>query len=198
MQPKRSNSPLALFKRTLPASGVIGAACLINATGSKLFCKTALQPFTVKLDSGERFEFEEGFSYEMAGDDFFKSIELVNSGDTALAVELYVGNARVFRAAPLFTRDAATSIEGGAFSMANNDIIGLTGGQSRGRHRKQIVIYNAHATLALQICETSAGGDIIGIIPSKTNYTIFTSGTVYLYNQSGSTITGNFLSTYYD
>jgi hypothetical protein len=200
MQPQRLNSPLTLFKRTLTASSVVDGNSLINATGSKLFCKTAVQPFKVRLDNGESFDFEEGFSYEMAPGDYFKGLELVNPNPTALNVELYVGNARIFRAAPLFTRDAPTVTTGGNYTItaAGNRYLDpvYTG---TGRHRKQVVINN-QGSGTLHLYSTNAAhdaGSLLMWILAGEKITLFTSDYLRLFNGTGSSIVAGVTETYY-
>lgn len=209
---RRINSPLTLFNRTLAAGpeSAAGVNGLINATGTKLFCKAALQPFKVKLDTGEAFDFEEGFSYEMAEGDFFSRIELLNPNAAALDVSLYVGNARIWRAAPLLTRDARTTIAGGqgTFPVGTYVLIGTLGTVAPGKHRKQVVITNTEAagsawiiriyrqdpTNTTVLSADVAYGPLLTIYPGQS-ITLFTSDVLVM---NGTSTKGyQFLETYY-
>ena len=187
---KRTNSPLALYHRTLAAGpeSAPGKNGIIDATGTKIFVKTALQPFKVKLDTGEAFDMEEGFSYEMDGGDFFSRIELLNPNAAALDVSLYVGNARIFRAAPLFSRDAPTTIG----PNSREEIIAFgsavtIAASPTGKHRKQLVICNDSANtagtrFAIYAVTDIAGAEPLLIIPIGQCITLFTSDALLLKN----------------
>jgi hypothetical protein len=205
MLAQRINSPLTLFRRILTPASVVDGSSLIGATGTKLFCKTALQPFKVKLDNGEQFDFAEGFSYEMAEGDYFSSLELTNPQTAALIVELYVGNARVFRAAPLHFRAAASALVPAAGTFAGtyggSGVGGMTGANGVtfvgtatsaskyanknvpvGARRKQFVVSN-RGTTDIFISDTS--GNVFGVCMSDDDYTLETDADFKVWGTSG-------------
>ena len=199
LQPRR-NSPLTLFKRTLLANGALDGSSIIDAFGSKLFCKTTIQPFRVKLDTGESFEMEDGFSNETENGEVFARLELLNPNAVALDVQLYIGSARIFRAAPIFTREAPTIVAGSTQTIAAASSYYLDPVYAGvGRHRKQLVLHNQGAASVLLYTTNAAHaiGSALMFINAGEKITLFTSDYLRIFNgQATSQIVG-ITETYY-
>ncbi len=172
-----------LFKYTIAAGGTQ----TVNATGFKLFVRTALQPFTIKFDTGSSIELENGFRF--TSEKQFSRLQITNNNAAALYLEFYIGDATVERDAPQYTRDARSTISGTSGPHTVNTL-GSTAfaAAAVGKHRKQVVIGNTSATLTLRICKSAVfdGTADIAEIPPDTSFTVFTSDTFWIRTLTGS------------
>jgi hypothetical protein len=176
-----------LIKKTLLA----GATITVNATGSRIFVRKAVQPFKVVIDTGEQIELEDGFRYTAREDRMFSRLELTNPNSTDLVAEFYVGDSSVQRDAPTFTRDAPTTLTGDQYTLLGTGTGAGAGlatlpGVADGKHRKHLIITNdgpnhsviLYATEADQIADTNR----IGKVYVNDSWVLSTSANVYLRN----------------
>jgi len=173
------NNSAELFKYTIAA----GATQAVNATGTKLFVRTALQPFTVKFDTGAQIEIEDGFRYTT--DKQFTRLQVTNNNAAALLVEFYVSDATVERDAPLYIREALTTVDPAslAFDLALSAISPVFNAAPLGKHRKEFVIGNRSPTAGNNL-EILVGGVAVAFVPPTSSF-VFPSNDAFQIQNAG-------------
>ena len=173
------NNSAELFKYTIAAGGTQ----TINATGTKLFVRTALQPFSVKFDTGATIEIEDGFRF--TSEKQFSRLQITNNNAAALYIEFYVSDASVERDAPLYIRDAITAVDPGSldFDLALNATSVTFNAAILGKHRKEFVIGNRSPTAGNNL-EILVNGVAVAFVPPTSSF-VFPSNDAFQIRNAG-------------
>lgn len=183
----QANSPLAHFLKTVAA----GATVPIDASGTFIYFKEGYTEFKCRLDHNAPFPVRGGFSYRLVEGDHFQRVELTNEGSESVQVEFYVGNGQIENERVIYTKDAPSVLSGGSTVIANNTNL-LISRLPTGRHRKQLIVTNTHATASVDVYlsdGTTHTGTAIARVPANTSWTVFSSDRLAIRNTSGGNVT---------
>jgi hypothetical protein len=181
----------------VPAGAVVPYYC----TGQMFICKESSGAFWMSFDDGEFFKHEVGLGFRLKGEDQFSKLQFRNDSASAITIEFYAGvgevmdnrlNTVIDRLMIVGLKDVpdyskgTNAVGSGLPTLADGATSAAISGTDpvTGKQRKQIVIFNGHASANLFVLDSS--NNFVGVIGAGQSWTLHSAATLKLYNWPGS------------